>query len=125
MGQLDDKASVDWKAAWISWDPYDVCRRLVRNNDLGLEDPADNARHKDASRAREFWTTVAKYPESLQEALYALVEDQGFEMALSALDKAIHEHLHNDAATGRRKVNGRRGKPPAKLNGHSASAEKG
>ena len=113
MSQLDDNTPVDCKAAWIAWDPYDVCKRLVRNNDICLEDSADSTSHRRAARAREFWTTVADYPESLQEALFVMAHVHGFEAAMAALDDAIQEHMGNGA--------GKDARTRKRVNGHSVS----
>jgi hypothetical protein len=47
----------------------------------------------DASTAREFWASVADYPDPLQDALFVIAHARGFPAAIAALDKAIRDHL--------------------------------
>ena len=52
-----------WKTAWIAWDPYDVWHRLLRDNPVCVEDPSTTTGQMNASMARDFWVTVADFPD--------------------------------------------------------------
>lgn len=75
------------------WDPYDVWHRLLHNNPVCVEDPGQSIGAMDASTAREFWASVADYPDPLQDALFVIAHARGFPAAIAALDKAIRDHL--------------------------------
>lgn len=95
MGYLDKSGSGKLKSAWVDWDPYDVCRRLVRKNPSCDVNSASNTGRLYVHKAREFWATVAEYPEPLQDALCVIARTDGFDAALAALDGAIREHRKN------------------------------
>jgi hypothetical protein len=75
------------------WDPYDVWHRLLQDNPVCVEDPGHSIGAMDASTAREFWASVADYPDPLQDALFVIAHARGFPAAIAALDKAIRDHL--------------------------------
>jgi len=87
------KPSEHWKTAWIAWDPYDVWHRLLRDNPVCVDDPSSTTGQMSAATARDFWVTVADFPDPLQDALFVIAHAEGFESALSGLDKAIRQHL--------------------------------
>ena len=60
------------------WDPYDVWNRLLHDNPVSVEDPAHSTGAMDASTAREFWASVADYPDPLQDALFVIAHARGF-----------------------------------------------
>ena len=82
-----------WKTAWIAWDPYDVWHRLLRDKPVCVEDPSTTTGQMNPSMARDFWVTVADFPDPLQDALFVIAHAEGFEAAISALDRAIRAHL--------------------------------
>ena len=92
MGHLNDNGSQNLRSAWVDWDPYDVCRRLMRKNPSCDKNAASNTGRLYVAQAREFWATVAEYPEPLQDALCVIARTQGFDAAIEALDDAISEH---------------------------------
>ena len=47
----------------------------------------------DASTARDFWASVAVYPDPLQDALFVIAHARGFPAAIAALDQAIRDSL--------------------------------
>ena len=102
MTHLISSASGRLKSAWVDWDPYDVCRRLVRKNPSCDKNAASNTGRLYVSMAREFWATVAESPEPLQDALCVIARTEGFDAALAALDGAISEHHQKET-----------GQPPA------------
>ena len=106
MSHLYSSGSGKFKSAWVDWDPYDVFRRLVRKNPSCEKSASSNTGRLYVSKAREFWATVAEYPEPLQDALCVLARTEGFDAALAALDGAIREHRRIES-----------GKPPAGTNG--------
>ncbi|MGB5209634.1 MAG: hypothetical protein WBO47_13680 [Gammaproteobacteria bacterium] len=75
------------------WDPYDVWNRLLHDNPVCVEDPGHSIGEMDAGTAREFWASVADYPDPLQDALFVIAHARGFPAAIAALDKAIRDHL--------------------------------
>jgi hypothetical protein len=98
MTHLISSGSGRLKSAWVDWDPYDVCRRLVRKNPSCDKNAASNTGRLYVSMAREFWATVAEYPEPLQDALCVIARTEGFDAALAALDGAISEHRKKESA---------------------------
>lgn len=110
------KSSSQWKHAWIAWDPYDVWQRLLRINPVCVDDPAATTGQMSSSMARDFWVTVAEFPDALQDALFVIAHAQGFEHALAVLDQAIGEHLSARAESSnlvplKRPARGRKKKP--------------
>lgn len=83
------------------WDPYDVWHRLLHDNPVSVEDPASSAGAMDASTARDFWASVAVYPDPLQDALFVIAHARGFPAAIAALDRAIRESLRAAEAESR------------------------
>jgi hypothetical protein len=75
------------------WDPYDVWNRLLHDNPVSVEDPANSTGAMDASTARDFWASVADYPDPLQDALFVIAHARGFPAAIAALDQAIRDSL--------------------------------
>ena len=108
MSHLNTSASGKWKSAWVDWDPYDVCRRLVRKNPSCDKNATSSTSRLYVLQAREFWATVAEYPEPLQDALCIIARTEGFDAALAALDGAIREHREKEST-----------KPPPESKRHS------
>jgi hypothetical protein len=75
------------------WDPYDVWKRLLHDHPVFVEDPGNSTGAMDAGTAREFWASVADYPDPLQDALFVIAHAQGFPAAIAALDQAIRDSL--------------------------------
>lgn len=98
MDTPNKKPSDHWKNAWISWDPYDVWQRILKNNPVCVADPSGTTGQMDSGTARGFWATVAEFPDPLQDVLFVIAHAEGFQSALSALDHAIGEHLADRAA---------------------------
>jgi hypothetical protein len=71
------------------WDPFDVCRRLLRDYPLKIADPAGSTGRMDRRYAKLFWVSIAEYPDPLQDILFIIAHARGFEAALAALDQAI------------------------------------
>lgn len=92
MGHLNENGSQKLRSAWVDWDPYDVFRRLLRKNPSCDVSTSSNTGRLYVSKAREFWATVAEYPEPLQDALCVIARTEGFDAAIEALDDAISEH---------------------------------
>lgn len=85
------------------WDPYDVWNRLLHDNPVSVEDPASSAGAMDASTARDFWASVADYPDPLQDALFVIAHARGFPAAIAALDQAIRDSLRAAESESARK----------------------
>jgi len=98
MSHLNSSGSGIFKSAWVDWDPYDVFRRLVRKNPSCEKSASSNTSRLYVSKAREFWSTVAEYPEPLQDALCVIAKTEGFDAAIEALDGAIREHHQKESA---------------------------
>ena len=96
MSHLYSSGSGKFKSAWVDWDPYDVCRRLVRKNPTCDKSASSNTGRLYVTKAREFWATVAEYPEPLQDALCVIARIEGFDAAIEALDGAIREHRQKE-----------------------------
>ncbi|MDH4029238.1 MAG: hypothetical protein OEU49_00180 [Chromatiales bacterium] len=77
--------------ARADWDRYEVCRRLVRSHPISISNPAVSTGCMDPCNAKAFWTSVAEYPDPLQDVLFVIAHAQGFEASLAALDRAIRE----------------------------------
>ena len=85
------------------WDPSDVWNRLLHDNPVSVEDPAGSTGAMDASTARDFWASVADYPDPLQDALFVIAHARGFPAAIAALDQAIRDSLRAAASEPTRK----------------------
>ena len=77
----------------VVWDPYDVWHRLLHDHPVRIEDPAGSTGCMNPATAREFWISIADYPDPLQDALFVIAHAEGFEAAVAALDRAVAEHL--------------------------------
>ena len=75
------------------WDPHDVWCRLVRGFPVRIEDPAATTGRMVRRNAKMFWASIAEFPDPLQDILFVIAHQHGFEVALIALDRAIGEHL--------------------------------
>lgn len=75
------------------WDPYDVWRRLLKNNPLYIDDPSATTGRMVRRNAKAFWASIAELPDPLQDAVFVIAHARGFEGALAALDQAIREHM--------------------------------
>ena len=75
------------------WDRYEVCRRLLRSHPIRLSSPAVSTGCMEPRNAKAFWTSVAEYPDPLQDVLFVIAHAHGFEASLAALDRAIREDI--------------------------------
>ena len=75
------------------WDPYDVWRRLLKNNPVRVDDPSSTTGRMVRRNAKAFWASICELPDPLQDALFVIAHARGFEGALAALDQAIREHM--------------------------------
>jgi hypothetical protein len=77
----------------VVWDPCDVWHRLLHDHPVRIEDPAGSTGRMERATAREFWISIADYPDPLQDALFVIAHAEGFEAAVTALDRAVAAHL--------------------------------
>ncbi len=95
MSQIDCNPAADRP---VVWDPYDVWHRLLREHPVRVENPAGSTGCMNPATAREFWISIADYPDPLQDALFVIAHAEGFEAAVAALDRAVAAHLAAEAS---------------------------
>ena len=88
MKKEDNQAQSRWR-----WDPHDVWCRLVRGFPVRIEDPAATTGRMVRRNAKMFWASIAEFPDPLQDILFVIAHQHGYEVALIALDRAISDHL--------------------------------
>jgi hypothetical protein len=88
MAEKNNQGKSRWR-----WDPHDVWRRLVRGFPVSIEDTSATTGRMVRRNAKMFWASIAEFPDPLQDILFVIAHQHGYEVALIALDRAIGEHL--------------------------------